>query len=85
MKEIGDVMPKKPIKPITLRLEEGKSILLGGLAEISLVRGKPFFFTFFLFLTFFVFFFMMSVARNAIIFVCESYCSAKMSPVANGS
>ena len=33
---------------MTLRVNEGKSILMGGLASIELVTGKSFFFTFFL-------------------------------------
>lgn len=35
------------LKPVTIRVQEGKSILLGGLGSIELLEGKPFFFTFF--------------------------------------
>lgn len=45
--ELKQVIPVKPINAVTLRVEEGKAVLLGGLATIELVEGKPFFFTFF--------------------------------------
>ena len=45
--ELKKVIPVKPINMVTLRVTEGKSILMGGLATIELVQGKSFFFTFF--------------------------------------
>eukprot|EP01038_Epipyxis_sp_PR26KG_P007291 gene7291-9933_t len=44
--ELKQVIPSKPINAVTLRLVEGKCVLIGGLAIIELVEGKPFFFTF---------------------------------------
>lgn len=40
--ELKKVIPVKPIKAVTLRLEEGRCVLLGGLATIELaqVRGS---------------------------------------------
>jgi ribosome biogenesis GTPase A len=46
--ELRDVIPTKPINAITLRVTEGKCVLIGGLATIELVEGLPFFFTFFI-------------------------------------
>mmetsp|Transcript_15461 Transcript_15461/g.25871 ORF Transcript_15461/g.25871 Transcript_15461/m.25871 type:complete len:949 (-) Transcript_15461:68-2914(-) len=45
--ELRDVIPVKPVKSATLRVSEGKCVLIGGLAKVELVSGKPFFFTFF--------------------------------------
>eukprot|EP01039_Chlorochromonas_danica_P003222 gene3222-3528_t len=45
--ELKQVIPSKSVKPVTLRLEENKCILLGGLARIELLEGKPMFFTIF--------------------------------------
>jgi hypothetical protein len=42
------VIPTKPINAVTLRLVEGKCVLMGGLAIIEHTEGKPFFFTFFI-------------------------------------
>ena len=41
-------MPSRRVDHVTLRLGEGKSVLLGGLARLEVVEGRPFFFTFFL-------------------------------------
>jgi 30S ribosome assembly GTPase len=46
--ELRDVIPTKPINAITFRLEEGKCVMIGGLASVELVQGKPLFFTFFI-------------------------------------
>jgi ribosome biogenesis GTPase A len=43
--ELRQVIPSKPVLAVTLRLAEGKSLLLGGLAQLDLVEGRPFFFT----------------------------------------
>lgn len=45
--ELRQVIPVKPINAVTLRVQEGKCVLLGGLATIELLEGRPFFFTFF--------------------------------------
>ena len=44
--ELADVVPKKRSSHVTLKLGEGKSVLVGGLARIHVVRGRPFYFTF---------------------------------------
>lgn len=41
--ELKYVIPAKPINTVTLRISEGQSILLGGLATIELLEGRPFF------------------------------------------
>lgn len=46
--ELADVVPKKRVEHVTLRLGEGKTVLLGGLAQIHMRSGLPFLFTFFL-------------------------------------
>eukprot|EP01040_Poterioochromonas_malhamensis_P000552 gene552-591_t len=46
--ELKQVIPAKPINAITLRIEEGKCILMGGLAKFEMIEGRPFFFTFYL-------------------------------------
>ncbi|KAG5175010.1 P-loop containing nucleoside triphosphate hydrolase protein [Tribonema minus] len=45
--ELKSVIPAKAVEHVTLRLTEGKAVLVGGLARIELVSGKPFLFTFF--------------------------------------
>jgi ribosome biogenesis GTPase A len=45
--ELKQVIPRKPINTVTLRVSQGKCILLGGLARVELLEGLPFFFTFF--------------------------------------
>ena len=45
--ELRQVIPAKPINAVTLRVSEGKCVLLGGLATVELMEGRPFFFTFF--------------------------------------
>ena len=45
--ELRDVIPTKPINAVTLRVMEGKCVMIGCLATIELVEGRPFFFTFF--------------------------------------
>jgi len=47
-KELKAVLPEKQIEHVTLRVGEGKSVLIGGLARLDMVEGKPFFFTFFI-------------------------------------
>ena len=46
--ELADVVPKKRVEHVTLRVPEGKSVLLGGLARVNMLEGKPFLFTFYL-------------------------------------
>jgi len=43
--ELAAVVPKRRGQPVSLRLEEGRSLLLGGLARLDLVAGRPFLFT----------------------------------------
>lgn len=38
--ELRDVLPTKVLKPVTFRLEEGRSILLGGLARVELTQVR---------------------------------------------
>lgn len=45
--ELKQIIPIKPIKPITLRVEEGKVVLIGGFAKVELTAGRPMFLTFF--------------------------------------
>eukprot|EP01042_Synura_sphagnicola_P001100 gene1100-1238_t len=45
--ELKKIIPSKPINAVTIRLEEGKCVLIGGLARVELAKGLPFFFTFF--------------------------------------
>ena len=45
--ELRQVVPVKPIVPVTLRMTEGKCVLLGGLAIVELAEGRPFFLTFY--------------------------------------
>lgn len=44
--ELKQVIPKNKIRPVTLRLEEGKCVLLGGLAKVELVEVCDLFFSF---------------------------------------
>ena len=46
--ELAAVVPKKRADHVTLRVQEGKCVLLGGLARINLVAGRSFLFTFYL-------------------------------------
>ena len=46
--ELKQVIPSKPISAVSLRVQESKCIMIGGLASITLVEGKPFFLTFFI-------------------------------------
>jgi len=45
--ELRQVIPVTPINPITLRMTEGKTVLIGGLAKVEMLEGMPFFVTFF--------------------------------------
>ena len=45
--ELKAVIPQKRINHVTLRLKEGKSVLLGGLVRLDMVEGRPFLFTFY--------------------------------------
>lgn len=45
MEELKAVVPQKRVCYVTLRLTEGKSLFLGGLARIDFLEGRPFFFT----------------------------------------
>jgi ribosome biogenesis GTPase A len=47
-KELNAVIPAKPVSPVTFRAEEGKTLMIGALARIELVSGRPFNFTFFI-------------------------------------
>jgi len=45
--ELASVVPKKRSQHVTLRLGEGKSVLLGGIARLHFRSGLPFLFTFY--------------------------------------
>lgn len=45
--ELKAVIPQKRVNHVTLRLGEGKSVLMGGLARLDFVTGRPFLFTFY--------------------------------------
>ena len=45
--ELKAVMPNVKINPVTLRVTEGKCVMIGGLATVQLVDSRPFFFSFF--------------------------------------
>jgi hypothetical protein len=47
-KHLQAVIPQSAVEHVTLRLTEGKAVLVGGLAKIELISGKPFLFTFFI-------------------------------------
>ena len=38
---LPQVVPKKRAQHVTLRVKEGKSVLLGGIARLHLREGKP--------------------------------------------
>jgi len=46
--ELAEVVPKKRTDVVTLRLGEGKAVLLGGLARLTMASGLPFSFTFYI-------------------------------------
>jgi len=46
--ELKQIIPMKPINAITLRVEEGKCVLIGGMVSVEFTQGKPYFFTFFI-------------------------------------
>mmetsp|Transcript_16818 Transcript_16818/g.36437 ORF Transcript_16818/g.36437 Transcript_16818/m.36437 type:complete len:654 (-) Transcript_16818:297-2258(-) len=46
--ELSAVVPKKRSQHVTLKLGVGKSVLLGGLARVSVHSGLPFLFTFYM-------------------------------------
>jgi ribosome biogenesis GTPase A len=37
-KELNDVIPDKPIHPVTLRLDEGRCALIGGIAKVEMIQ-----------------------------------------------
>lgn len=39
--------PWRQVEHVTLRMGEGKCVLIGGLARIEVLEGRPFMFTFF--------------------------------------
>jgi ribosome biogenesis GTPase A len=43
--EMKGILPRRRLRGITYRLEQGKSLWLGGLVNIALAEGKPWFFT----------------------------------------
>lgn len=45
--ELKVVIPNERINAVTLRVTEGKAVMIGGLASLQLVDSRPFFFTFF--------------------------------------
>ena len=45
--ELKLVIPNERINAVTLRITEGKAVMIGGLASLQLVDSRPFFFTFF--------------------------------------
>jgi len=47
-KELKQVIPVKQVHHVTLRMEEGRCVLIGGLARVELVEGRPMFCTFFM-------------------------------------
>ena len=46
--ELASVVPKRRAQHVTLRVGEGKCVLLGGLARINMLAGRPFLFTFYM-------------------------------------
>lgn len=46
--ELKAVIPQKQVEHVTLRLQEGKCVLIGGLVKVELLEGRPFLFTFFI-------------------------------------
>ena len=45
--ELKLVIPNERINAVTLRITEGKAVMIGGLASLQLVDSRPLFFTFF--------------------------------------
>lgn len=46
--ELKTVCPKKPVEPVTFRVEAGKCVLVGGLARVEVIGdSQPFMFTFY--------------------------------------
>eukprot|EP00903_Cladosiphon_okamuranus_P021077 g19362.t1 len=45
--ELRAAIPKKKVDHVTFRLGEGKAVLMGGLARVEVVTGRPFLLTFF--------------------------------------
>lgn len=45
--ELESILPKESIKPVTYRLAENHTIMLGSCVTITLTTGRPFFFTIF--------------------------------------
>ena len=43
--ELKALLPTRPLLPVTYRLSEGQTILLGGMARIDHVSGRPFLYT----------------------------------------
>ena len=43
--ELKAVLPSQTLRPLTYRVKPGQSLLIGGLARIDVVAGRPFFFT----------------------------------------
>lgn len=39
-KELNDVIPDKPVHPVTLRLDEGRCALIGGIAKIEMIQVR---------------------------------------------
>lgn len=48
IRELKDIIPSNPINAVTLRMTEGKCVLIGGFARIELLEGRPIFCTFFI-------------------------------------
>jgi ribosome biogenesis GTPase A len=46
--ELAQIVPKKRAQHVTLRVKEGKSVLLGGIARLHMHSGRPYLFTFYL-------------------------------------
>jgi ribosome biogenesis GTPase A len=46
--ELKKVVPIKPVNAVTFRVEEGKCVMIGGLATVELTAGRPLYFTFFI-------------------------------------
>ena len=46
--ELAQAVPKKRAQHVTLRVREGKSVLLGGVARVHMRSGRPFLLTFYI-------------------------------------
>jgi len=46
--ELAMVVPKKRAQHVTLRVKEGKSVLLGGIAQVHVRSGRPYLLTFYM-------------------------------------